>query len=104
MLKYPAVKVQLEGWKGGCDMRVRRVVSAGSSVEVSRSGTRDSTGYTVVVDDFEAGREEGELTGVRRCERCLDAADRNLLEDSRGDGAGLAEGQFITKPPASDDG
>lgn len=87
-------------------MRVRICVRAGSSVEVSRRGTQEMTGYIVVVDspgDVLDG-EFGEFAGVRRGERCFDAAALNFLGDSRGDGAGLEEGQLIVYPAGSDEG
>jgi hypothetical protein len=89
------VKVQVEGWKGGVARRVRRVVRAGSSVEVLgwRRGTRERIGWIVVFEVLEGG--DGELEDVRRGARTAVAEDLNFLGFSRGDGAGLVVGQVM---------
>ena len=87
-------------------MRVKTFVSAGSSVEVSRRGTQEMTGYIVVEvssGDVLEG-DCGELAGVKRCERCFDADALNLLGESNGDGAGFEDGHFIVYPAGSEEG
>jgi hypothetical protein len=69
------VKVHDDLFRAGDERWVRMVVRAGSSVEVGRRGTRERTGYILVVvgEDVSVG---GEFAGVSRCERCFDAASR----------------------------
>jgi hypothetical protein len=86
-------------------MRVRRVVKAGSSVEVSRRGTSERTGYTVVEEAWGVdGNLGGELAGVKRCERCFEADFLKDLGDSRGDTAAFEDGQLMVYPAGSGEG
>lgn len=72
---------------------------------MSRRGTKDRTGYTAVDDGWGTFlRVGGEFSGVSRWDRCLEAADLKALGDSKGDSAGLLEGQLIEYPPGCEDG